>query len=262
MRTERWGLAFISLIALLGFLFVAGSAYAGVIVSSQEATELLSDPKVKVVDARSPEEYHAGHIPGAHSLHVDRLWYVERGVPDVLAPVENLERLLGSLGITPADTLLLYGEVIGVRTGQLYWALDVLGHPTLRVLHGGISAWRREGLRLSKDVPRLSGAGATTYKARPDWTKVAAAAYVLANLKNPEVILVDCRSQQEWTGEKPSEDVKRAGRIPAARYVDWISTLRVICALDLPKCLGEIAGLYQGIGVTKDKEIITHSCIS
>lgn len=261
MRTERrraTRISFISPSLVLGLLFVACPTYAGIIVSSQEATELLRDPRVKAVDARSPEEYRAGHVPGALSLHVDRLWHVERGIPEVLAPVERLERFIGSLGITPADTLLLYGEVIGVRTAQLYWALDVLGHPTLRILHGGISAWRRGGHPVSTAVPPRQD-GARRYKARPDWTKVADAAYVLANLKNPQVILLDCRSRQEWAGESASQDVKRAGRIPGARYVDWESTLKVMCALDLRKCLGEMAGLYQSIGASKDKEIITYA---
>jgi thiosulfate/3-mercaptopyruvate sulfurtransferase len=240
-------------------LFVACPAYAGIIVSSQEASDLLGDPKAKAVDVRSPEEYHAGHSPGAHSLHVDRLWDIERGIPEVLAPVERLERLIGSLGITPADTLLLYGEVIGVRTAQLYWAFDFLGHPALHILHGGISAWRRGGHPLTTDVPPRSDAGATRYKARPDWTKVADAAYVLANLKNPQVILLDCRSYHEWAGENASQDVNRAGRIPGARYVDWESTLKVMCALDLRKCLREMAELYQAIGVSKDQEIITYA---
>lgn len=245
-------------------LVVAGMAWPGwgadyarpeLIISSDELAKLLTNPEVRILDARGADDYKAGHVPGAISLPSPRTQYVERGVPGVLAPVEKLEGLFGELGIKPTDTLVLYDDIVGEPVTRLFWTFDVLGHVKVRVLNGGMSKWAKEGRPISKDVPSLAPA---KYTAKPDWTKFADAAYVLVNLQNPQVGLVDDRGPKEWSGEVASRQVKRAGRIPGAKNVDWEWNLTTVEGVKVLKDADELAKLYEGAGATKDKEIIVY----
>jgi thiosulfate/3-mercaptopyruvate sulfurtransferase len=236
-------------------IWAADYARPELIIATEELAGLLANPEVKILDARGEDDYKAGHIPGAISLPSPKTQYVERGVPGVLAPVEKLEALFGDLGIKPTDTLVLYDDIVGEPVARLFWTFDVLGHAKVRVLNGGMSKWAKEGRPISKDAPSLAP---VKYTAKPDWSKFADAAYVLVSLKNPQVALVDNRGPKEWSGEVASRQVRRAGRIPGAKNVDWELNLTTVEGVKVLKGADEMAKLYEGAGATKDKEIIVY----
>ncbi|MEK6709785.1 MAG: sulfurtransferase [Nitrospinota bacterium] len=246
------------LLAIAGWTGGASAApYARpeLLVSTQQLAGLLQDPEVKILDARGAEEYKAGHIPGAISLPVAATVQNERWVPAVLAPMDKLVALLGGKGIKPTDTLVVYDEAVGIFAARLFWTFDVLGHPKVRLLDGGMSKWAKEGRPISQEVPSPAAA---QYTPKPDWTKFADAAYVLVNLNNPRVVLVDCRSPREFSGEVASQQVKRAGRIPGAKHVDSDDHLVESGGMKVFKNADELAQAYAKAGASKDKEIITY----
>lgn len=113
--------------ALHAYLDLPGSGDVG-IVTRQELADLLDDGDVTVLDVRPPEEYAAGHIPGARSLPFEelsasmealrdgrRIVAYCRGAYCVLA--HDAVRLLGGEGI-PASRL---------EDGMLEWRTH--GHP-------------------------------------------------------------------------------------------------------------------------------------
>ncbi len=254
-RWRMFAMAALVVVGWVGGAFAADYARPELIVSTEELAGRLADPDVKVLDARGPEDYRAGHIPGASSLPSGKTQYVERGVPGILAPVEKLEGLFGELGIRPTDTLVLYDDIVGEPAARLFWTFDVLGHAKVRVLNGGMSRWAKEARPISVEPPSVAPA---KYTARPDWTRIADAAYVLVHLKDPQVVLVDDRGPKEWSGEVASRQVKRAGRIPGARHVDWEWNLTTVEGIKVLKSADDLAKLYEGVGATKDKEIVVY----
>lgn len=233
-----------------------GSAAAGVFVSTEELAGLLENPDVKVVDARSPEDYAAGHIPGAVSLFVRKLQYTERGTPAILVPVAEAESELGLVGITPAHTVVVYDDTVWEPAARVFWTLEVLGHQKAVVLDGGFSKWVKEGRPISKEAPAVSAA---RYTANPNWAKYADAAYVLSKVKDPAVALVDHRDQRQWSGQVASKQVKRAGRIPGATLVEPELFLETKDGVKVFKSEADIAKLYADAAATKDKqEVITY----
>ncbi len=256
MRTRRG--IFLGFLAsfVAGLAFTAGpAAAAGPLVSTEELAGLLGNPDVKVVDARSPEDYAAGHIPGALSLFVRRLQYVERGTPEILVPVEQAESVLGALGITPAHTIIVYDETIWEPAARVFWTLELLGHPKVHVLNGGLSKWIKEGRPVGKETaPATPG----KYAAKPDWSKYADAAYVLTKLKDPTVALVDHRDQRQWSGQVASRQVRRAGRIPGSVLVDPDLFLASKDGVKVFKDEPDLAKMYADAGAAKDKEIVTY----
>ena len=102
------------------------------------------------------------------------------------------------------------------------WVLEAMGHRRLSVLDGGLGAWQAAGYPLS--------AGQETWakpehpwRTQPDDSVVADKQYVLGVLGNPDIRILDSRSEDEFMGRKTRS--ARKGRIPGARNLDWLATL-------------------------------------
>ena len=82
-------------------------------------------PGLHVVDARLPQDYASGHIPGAVNIE----W----------------RRLVARRDELPANaTVLLYCNT-GSLSAQGALALKVLGHENVKILTGGYDEWRLKG---------------------------------------------------------------------------------------------------------------------
>jgi thiosulfate/3-mercaptopyruvate sulfurtransferase len=93
------------------------------------------------------------------------------------------------------------------------------------------------------------------YKVSISEDAIARKDYILAHLKDPEVLVLDVRSPAEYAGQ----DVRsaRGGHIPGAVNMDWTQ------AMDRDRSLrfkpeAELRAMLDKLGVTPDKEVITH----
>jgi thiosulfate/3-mercaptopyruvate sulfurtransferase len=211
----------------------------------------LDDPALRIVDMRNQiEDYAAGHIPGAIHVTVNqtRLALKEPGFS--LPPDYEIEEMLGRLGIAPETMVVLYDDVGGLNAARLFFTLDYVGHGRMALLNGGLTKWLAEGRPLSKQVPTIRPA---VYRVRTDTRRVASSRWILANLGNPGLALVDARSPKEFSGE----DVRaaRGGRIPGAVNIEWTRNLNADKTF---KSADRLLELYETAGVTKDKTVVPY----
>ena len=183
-------------------------------------------PEVVILDVRnklgkaSARSYRAGHIPGAvYSDYLRAGWRKKvEGVPGQLPPVEELEALIGGLGIdNDSHVVVVAGGVSALDMGsatRVYFTFKVLGHDKVSVLDGGWKAYAADPANPvetgeNKPAPK-------TFKAafRPellaDRTEVAAA------VENGATLL-DLRPTAQYLGEKKHMAARRAGTLPGAR---------------------------------------------
>ncbi len=198
------------------------------LISVQELAERLDD--CVVVDCRHdlarPEAglaaYQAGHLPGAHFLHLDRELsgpLTGRNGRHPLPDPQVLSARLDDLGLAPGRQLVAYDSDGGMTAARLWWMARWLGHPEAAVLDGGLPAWIAAGLPVSVDEPKPPARPATRHAraaAGPDQTprRVDAAA-LLANIDKPRWLVVDARAAERYRGEIEPIDA-RAGHIPGA----------------------------------------------
>lgn len=195
------------------------------LVEVEELVLRLADPASdwKLFDCRhdlaqpaaGEAAYAAGHIPGALFAHLDRdLSSPMTGsngrhpMPDRDALVARLERW----GVSNGSTVVVYDDHGAMFAGRLWWLMHWLGHHQVRVLNGGLAAWRGAGLELSTEVPLTLPA---QFQPAPGF-EVLDVAYMAAHLADfPSVPLLDARAPDRFAGQNETLD-RAAGHIPGA----------------------------------------------
>ena len=163
-------------------------------------------PDALVVDARSPEQVAAGHIPGAARVHWTELTGFDEDGLWALRDDEVLAALLGDRGLSRDTPLALVGggpEGWG-DDGNLYWTLRYLGHDDVVVLDGGYVGWLAAG---GQPTTAQDGPGPTRFTPSP----VPAIEATSAQVADWTGALLDVRSHAEWT----------EGHIPGAVWYPW-----------------------------------------
>ena len=97
-----------------------------------------------LVDVRSPQEYAAGHVPGAVNVP-----YTDNADPAPLAmwrPAADLSRLYAAAGVTPDRPVIAYCST-GVRSAVTVFTLRMLGYPDVRLFSGSWREWTADPKR-------------------------------------------------------------------------------------------------------------------
>jgi thiosulfate/3-mercaptopyruvate sulfurtransferase len=238
--------------ALVLLLLTAPAALAGepVLVDAQALHAALGARDLRVIDMVDEEaDYRRGHVPGAVHVPLERT-RVAVGRAFRLPTVEEAARLFGTLGLTPGTRVVIYDDAGGLNAAWLFYVLEAFGHPRVALLDGGIPAWRRAGLPLATDVPKIAP---TTYRPAAVADRVRTAEWIRERLDDPSVALVDARSPEEYRGA--SRHARQGGHIPGAVNIEWERHLRADGTF---RPLDELRALYAGAGVTPDRTVVTY----
>jgi len=225
------------------------------IVSADWLEKNGSDPAIRIVDIRKPEEFKAGHVPNAINLFYGS-WAVKRNNLDNQLPEdEDLADLVMSAGIDKATAVVVVGKADTttdqVNATRVAWTLRYAGAAQVGVLDGGINKWSADKKPISTDVGKVEAAkGAVT----PNRQFPASKADVAAKLG--KAILVDTRMPEFFFGTAKIPIVAREGRIPQSVNLPsaWVFTKEGAF-----KTREDLEAMAAGVvGKDKSAEIITY----
>jgi thiosulfate/3-mercaptopyruvate sulfurtransferase len=165
---------------------------------------------------------------------------------------EQFTAEMARLGIGD-DTLVVSYDAGSTTAGRFWWCLNYYGHTNAKVLNGGWNLWLKEGRPVTMAQPKLSAA--TPFTTRADETLYATAEHIMANLENPDVVVLDVRSDGEWDGSNLRGN-KRGGHIPGAVHLEWMNNLTGDDEKRW-KSADELREMYAACGITPDKQIVT-----
>jgi len=157
------------------------------------------------------ESYIAGHLPGA--IYIDLATELaDAGGPDKgrgSNPLPNPAKLEADLrrkGVGRDSTVVVYDDGNGAPAARAWWTLTWAGLPDVRILDGGIAAWKAAGhaLESGEVEPRRPGDVVIDAGKLPSLDAVAAASFA------GKGILVDVRPAATFGGQG-------TGHIPGAR---------------------------------------------
>src|SRR5262245_52991849 len=113
-----------SMLALLALLSFAAPK-PELLVSVDWLAAHRSDPDLVILQVgRQRADYDKGHVPGARFVQAQTLW-VSGGVGVELPPVDQLDSLFQSLGVSDRSRIVFYGETWAAP--RAFLALEYLG---------------------------------------------------------------------------------------------------------------------------------------
>lgn len=206
------------LLTLLASLSAA--AEGPVFVGTDVAMALLSHGAL-VLDARGKKAWKTGHAPGSAPINWrdHRQSWMRDGRLD--PDLTRLGRKLGSLGVDSNRTVVIVGAGKNGwgEEGRIYWMLDHLGHPDVRIIDGGWPQWVDAGLPVVTGGPRPPARSFTPTR-RPG--SQAVLSDVVAGLDG-SVTFWDTREAREYAGQTPYKE-SRGGHLPGAKHL-WFKDL-------------------------------------
>jgi thiosulfate/3-mercaptopyruvate sulfurtransferase len=226
------------------------------LVSADELAATLEDPAVVVVAVgNSADDFTAGHIPGARFVLYSDIAPEVGGLQSELPPVETLRRVLAAAGIGDRSKVIVYGSPIGAT--RLFFTLDYFGHPNVRVLNGGLAAWKARGGALEVSPPAAAAVSTLTPKPRPE--RVVSADWIKERLSSTRMKLLDARPDAEYTGSDGGMNgMHVAGHLPDAEQLVWNSLLDSTGKF-LPDA--ELRKKYEAIGAATDTPLVSYCMI-
>ena len=234
---------------------VDGPQDANPVVDTAWIQSRLDDANIQLVELDvSPVAYDDGHIPTAV------FWNAYADLRDSdYKPIgrAELEDLLSRSGVAPDTTLVFYGY--GAALG--FWLMKAHGHRDVRMLVGSREQWSENAGQWSTHVPEP--AESSYPLPSPDPNLASSRANVEAAIGDPDQVLLDVRSTQEFSGEHfwpsgASEDAGRAGHVPGAISVP-IDLLRA--EDDTFRTAKEMRRALDDAGVGPRQQVITYCTI-
>ena len=254
MTTKTLGTCLMLPLMWASMAVAAPAVRSNMLVTTDWLSQHLTDPKIVVLHvAGNRTAYDAGHIPGARFVSLSELAVTRDGVPNELPSTADLKKLLESVGVSDDSRVILYsGDASVLPATRAFFTFDYLGHgDQAALLDGGLDKWRTEGRTLTKDVATVAQ-GRFTPQPKPDIVVPMDAVKQMSSkpASSSSEVLLDVRSAADFHGEKGSH-------IPGAVNAFWMENQagRENQAL---KSDAELRKLYESIGVTPDKRVVTY----
>jgi thiosulfate/3-mercaptopyruvate sulfurtransferase len=234
------------------------------LVSTKWLADHLHDKNVKVVDASfklpgvlplPKEDYERAHIPGAVFFDVDAIADHSSSLPHMFPDAEQFGRDVGALGISNADTVVLYDSGGWVAAPRAWWMFLSFGHDKVRIVDGGLKKWVAEGHPVQGGNKMIKPA---TFKAKFDAKRVRSLQQMTVNLASKAEQVIDARAKERFEGAAPEpRPGLRGGHIPGSRNLPY--NLLIDTATGTMKPLDQLRQAFIVAGVDLEDPITT-SC--
>jgi thiosulfate/3-mercaptopyruvate sulfurtransferase len=236
------------------------------LVSTAWLEDHLAEPDLRILEVcnlNDDKTYNEGHIPGAQWLYWKSACWHETD-RDFVTPAA-MAKLFGSMGIGPQSTVVVYGDPVQYGS-YAFWAFTMAAHKNLQLLDGGRRKWVMEGRPLSRTVRRFP---TVTYPTPQGTSSMRVGRRdVRDGLGQPQRLLLDVRSPEEYSGERVSEytfpvdyGAERTGRIPGAVHLYYKELLNTDDSFKSPEELRRVLAA-AGIAPEKVDDVVCYCRLS
>jgi thiosulfate/3-mercaptopyruvate sulfurtransferase len=203
------------------------------LVSTAWLADHLRDRNFSVVDgsyvppgqqADAHAEYRSGHIPGAVFFDIEAVSDHSTELPHMLPGPTQFGEVAGALGISEADTIVVYDNLGLYSAARVWWTFRIFGARNVFVLDGGLPQWKAEGRPTEKGE---AARAAKKFHAEMNVGAVAMLADVRMALTDDSAQIVDARSADRFSGKaaepRPglrSGHMPRSFNVPYSRLVE------------------------------------------
>lgn len=236
------------------------------LIQTSELADRLSDPKLRILDARwyldpsrrGIDAYRQGHIRGAFFADIENDFTGQGGrVGGALGrhpfpsagQVQNVLRLFG---ITNGVQVVAYDDAAGSIAARIWFVLRAYGFDDCAVLDGGITKWVAEGREVTDQPPSISTMTDFVVSPRPE---LILSKQQFIEEKDAGLVL-DARAPERYRGETEPID-PRAGHVPGALSAPFSANLTE-GSVPVFKPAAELRAHYEDLGAGEGREPIVY----
>jgi 3-mercaptopyruvate sulfurtransferase SseA len=214
--------------------------------------------KAIIIDARPESLYVGGHIPGA----VSATWTYFAKVNTrngtrkwgVLWPEATMAKRIGALGINNKKPVVVYCDGGGWgQSGYVAMVMRASGVKNVKILDGGILAWKHSGGKMSRNKHKNKAVGFSLKKYKPEY--IVDTDWLNDNIGKENFVVLDVRTPQEYAGKIRPFQERRAGHIPTAINLPMSELTNKEFAF---KSREELTEIFRNAGLTPESEIVVY----
>ncbi len=253
-------------ISMIVFLFVVksevlandGNDSNSLLVTTDWLAEHLEEPDLIILHIGMKAEYEKVHVPGARLFSMKEIMHDPvDGFKHEISPAEKLDSVLEAAGITNESRIVIYYESErGITAaGRVYVTLDFVGlGNNTSILDGGLPQWRSENRPISADFPKVTPVDFTPQLnndvlVNTNWVK--------ENLRNPEIVIIDTRPEEAYTGRFRDRRFTRHGHITGAFYLPF-TDLTIESEPHKFKSAAELRNMFENAGAKPNSILVTY----
>ncbi|MFD0419519.1 sulfurtransferase [Streptomyces sp. NPDC127108] len=191
-------------------------------------------------------EHAAGHVPGAVfvDLDADLAGPAGAGGRHPLPDVEHFGAVMRAAGVSADRPVVVYDGGQGWAAARAWWLLRWTGHPSVRVLDGGLPAWNGE-----LETGAVTAPVAGTFTPVPESVGRVDADGAAALARSG--LLLDARAAERYRGDVEPID-RVGGHIPGAVSAP---TTENVAADGRFRPADELAARFKSLGASDTSEV-------
>jgi thiosulfate/3-mercaptopyruvate sulfurtransferase len=217
-------------------------------------TVLVPDPVVTYTIGSGRDGYDEGHIPGAGYIHCqDDLSDTSAEHRFMLADPATFAANAGRLGIGDGVRVVLYSRTQLFWSTRAWWTFHAYGFDDVAVLDGGFIKWQAENRPVSTEPCTYPPA---TFTPRPRPDVIASSRDVLAEIANPDTVIVNALSREQHAGTGGNTFGARTGHIAGSVNAPYAEIADM--AAGTFRSPDEIRKVLMQAGATPDKRILNY----
>ena len=199
------------------------------LISTDWLRKNLANKNIKILDCswhipntkRSGRlEFELSHIPGSIFFDIDKISDQNSSFPHMLLTKEKFSSLIGDLGISNDDHIIVYDKLGIFSSPRVWWMFNYYGHSKISILNGGFVKWSKE----KKEID--SGKGKkylqTNFKANENNSMVKNYDDVKKNISKKNFQVLDARPKGRFEGTEPEPRKNlKSGSIQNSINISW-----------------------------------------
>lgn len=169
-----------------------------IFIEVEELRSRMGDSNIRLYDATmvffeiatepttAYEKYLQGHIPGAAFFDHEFFSDLDNKYDYMVLPAAQLQERIGRVGISQDSEVILYAPGMLPAATRAWWLLRYAGLNNVRVLNGGLEAWKKTGGQVEQE-PHVYEP--TTFESEPRLTMFASKEEVLAAMEDEGICI-------------------------------------------------------------------------
>ena len=230
-------------------------AEASYLIEAEQLKAIINEPNIKIIDFRKNALYKNEHIAGASNIWRTDIEDPSFNYSGMMAPKAQIEQLFGKLGIKTNDTLIIYDDNGLCDASRLWWILQNYDFTNVKLLHGGLRSWKAINGEISNETPRVNE---TVFKLNKNSKmRYYVSKEQLLEALNSNVVILDTRTTDEFSGKRQKKGASKGGRIPNSIHIDWAEAVNYNGDKRF-KTLKELEIIYNTLKIKRNDPIILY----